>query len=132
MKYILPGPKVIYTKYSKHWPYTVAHTNDCVCIKMLNHGLNHGLSLLLLKLIPCHIHWIVCVLAYLNFTFEFWSSFSAAQNSRLCPDTKVWVSFELFGALYMYVSAWRWKTFSDLFESPTYVKTFSVHNISEN
>ena len=25
--------KVIYTKYSKHWPYTVAHTIDCVCIK---------------------------------------------------------------------------------------------------
>ena len=23
--------KVIYTKYSKHWPYTVAHTIDCVC-----------------------------------------------------------------------------------------------------
>ena len=21
----------IYTKYSKHWPYTVAHTIDCVC-----------------------------------------------------------------------------------------------------
>ena len=25
--------KVIYTKYSKHWPYTVAHTFDCVCRK---------------------------------------------------------------------------------------------------
>ena len=25
--------KVIYTKYSKHWPYTVAHTIDCVCRK---------------------------------------------------------------------------------------------------
>ena len=24
-------PKVIYLKYSKHWPYTVAHTIDCVC-----------------------------------------------------------------------------------------------------
>ena len=23
--------KVIYPKYSKHWPYTVAHTIDCVC-----------------------------------------------------------------------------------------------------
>ena len=29
------------------------------------------------------IHWIVCVLAYQNF----WISFSAAQNGRLCPDT---------------------------------------------
>ena len=27
------------------------------------------------------------VLAYLNFIFEFWSSFSAAQNGRLCPDS---------------------------------------------
>ena len=25
--------KVIYTKYSKHWPYTVAHTIECVCIQ---------------------------------------------------------------------------------------------------
>ena len=37
-------PKVIYPKYSKH--YTVAHTIDCVCSKMLNHGLNQGLFLL--------------------------------------------------------------------------------------
>ena len=49
--------KVIYTKYSKHWP--VAYTIDCVCSKMLNHGLNHGLFLSLLKLIPCPIHWIL-------------------------------------------------------------------------
>ena len=35
--------KVIYPKYSKHWPYTVAHTIDCVCSKMLSHGFNHGL-----------------------------------------------------------------------------------------
>ena len=57
--------KVICTKYSKHWPYTVAI--DCVCSKILN----HGLFLSLFKLIPCHIHWIVFVLAYLNFIFEF-------------------------------------------------------------
>ena len=63
--------KVIYPKYSKHWPYTVAHTMDCVCSKILNRGLNHGLFLSLFKLIPCHIHWIVFVLAYLNFIFEF-------------------------------------------------------------
>ena len=63
--------KVIYTKYSKHWPYTVAHTLDCVCSKMLIHGLNHGFFLSLFKLISCPIHWIVCVLAYLNFIFQF-------------------------------------------------------------
>ena len=48
---------------------------------------NHGL-LSLFKLIPCHKHWIVFVLAYLNFIFEFWSSFSTAQNCPLCLDTK--------------------------------------------
>jgi hypothetical protein len=63
--------KVIYPKYSKHWPYTVASTIDCGCSKMLNHGLNHGFFLSLFKLIPCPINWIVCVLAYLNFIFEF-------------------------------------------------------------
>ena len=41
---------VIYTKYSKHCPYTVAHTLKCVCSK-INHGLNHGLFISLLKLI---------------------------------------------------------------------------------
>ena len=36
--------KVIYPKYSKHWLSTVAHTIiDCVCSKLLNHGLNHEL-----------------------------------------------------------------------------------------
>ena len=78
--------KVIYPKYSKHWPYTVAYTIDCVCSKVLNHGLNHGLFLSLFKLIPCPKYWIVHVLAYLNFIFEFQSSFSTVQNGRLCPD----------------------------------------------
>ena len=30
--------KVIYPKYSKHWPYNVASIIDCGCSKMLNHG----------------------------------------------------------------------------------------------
>ena len=64
--------KVIYTKYSKHWAYTLAHTIDCIYVqKMLNHGLYHGFFLSLFKLISCPIHRIVCVLAYLNFKFEF-------------------------------------------------------------
>ena len=50
--------KVIHTKYSKHCPSTVAHTFECVCSK-INHGLNHGLFISLLKLINCPIHWIV-------------------------------------------------------------------------
>ena len=47
--------KVIHTKYSKHCPSTVAHTFECVCSK-INHGLNHGLFISLLKLINCPIH----------------------------------------------------------------------------
>ena len=58
---IRPSSKVLYTKYSKYWPYTVAHTIDCVCRKMLNHGLNHAIFLSLFMLIPCPIHWIVYV-----------------------------------------------------------------------
>ena len=54
-------------KYSKHWPYTVAHAIDCVCSKISNHGLNHGLFLSLFKFIPCHIHWIVYVFSLSKF-----------------------------------------------------------------
>ena len=57
---ILGETKVIHTKYSKHYPYTVAHTFECVCSK-INHGLNHGLFISLMKLILCPIHWIVYV-----------------------------------------------------------------------
>jgi hypothetical protein len=81
--FIHPRIKVIHTKYSKHWPYTVAHTIDCVCSEMLNHGLHISLF----KLKPCHIHWIVYVIAYSDFIFEFESSFSTTQNGPLCPDT---------------------------------------------
>ena len=71
VSYFYTTNKVIHPKYSKHWPYTLAPKIDCGCSKMLNHGLNHGFFLSLFKLIPRPIHWIVCVLAYLNFIFEF-------------------------------------------------------------
>ena len=65
------GGKVIYIKYSKHWPYYCG-THNWLCVqKMLNHGINHGFFLSLFELISCPIHWIVCVLACLNFIFEF-------------------------------------------------------------
>ena len=32
--------KVIYPKYSKHWPYLLAYTLHCDCSKILNNGLN--------------------------------------------------------------------------------------------
>ena len=47
-------------------------THNWLCLKkMLNHGLNHGFFLSLFKLISCPIHWIVCVLAYLNSILNF-------------------------------------------------------------
>ena len=62
--WIQPRVKVVYPKYSKHWLHTVAHTIDCVCSKMLYHGLNLGLSLSVFKLISCHIHWIAYRISY--------------------------------------------------------------------
>ena len=35
-------------------PYTVVHTIDCVCTKMLKHGLNHGFFLSLFRLVSKH------------------------------------------------------------------------------
>ena len=37
--------KIIYPKYSKHWPYLLAYTLHCDCSEVLNHGLNHGLHI---------------------------------------------------------------------------------------
>ena len=45
----LDQAKVIYPKYSKQWLSTVAHRIDCVCSKISNHGLNHGLLSSLFK-----------------------------------------------------------------------------------
>ena len=49
----LTHSKVIDTKYSKHWPYTVAHTIECVCSKMNNSWFNPWFILL-------HTHSNVC------------------------------------------------------------------------
>ena len=62
--------KVIYPKYSKHLLSNVAHTIDCVCNKMLNHGLNHEFFLSLFKLIICP-HTLNCICVSL-FKFHIW------------------------------------------------------------
>ena len=93
--------KVIYPKYSKHWPYTVAHTIDCVCSKMLNHGLNHGLFLSLFKLIPCPINWIAYVLAYLNFIFEVLALPKTAGSAQTHKSISfIWI---VWSTLYVYL-----------------------------
>ena len=56
-----PVGKVIYPKYSKHWLYTVAHTIDSVCSKILNNNLNHGLCISLSSLYPApYIELYMC------------------------------------------------------------------------
>ena len=51
-----------------------------------------------------HIHWIVYVLAYSNFIFEFQNSFSTAQNGPLCPIifimSFIWI---VWSTLYVYI-----------------------------
>ena len=53
--------KVIYTKYSKHWHYTVAHTFDCVCSKISNSWFNPWFSFYFSSLYPApYIEWYLC------------------------------------------------------------------------
>ena len=53
--------KVIYTKYYKHWPYTVAHTIDCVCSKINNSWFNPWFSFYFSSLYPApYIEWYMC------------------------------------------------------------------------
>ena len=66
---ICPLPKVIYTKYSKHWLYTVAHTIECVCSKINNSWFNPWFSFYFSSLYPApHIEWYMCSL----FKFHTW------------------------------------------------------------
>ena len=53
---------------------TVANTIDCVCSKMLNHIVNHGLFLSLFKLIPCPIQ-NYRVTRWVNFNFRLFITF---------------------------------------------------------
>ena len=53
--------KVIYTKYSKHWPYTVAHTIDYVCSEINNSWFNPLFSFYFSSLYPApYTKWCIC------------------------------------------------------------------------
>ena len=53
--------KVIHTKYYKHCPYTVAHTNDCVCSKINNSWFNPWFSFYFSSLYTApYIEWYMC------------------------------------------------------------------------
>ena len=62
IRYVVRGAsKVIYTKYSKHWLYTVAHTIECVCSKMNNSWFNPWFSFYISSLCPApYIEWYIC------------------------------------------------------------------------
>ena len=96
--------KIMYPKYSKHWPYTVAQTSDCVRCKILNHGLNNGLFLSIFKLIPCPIHWIVYVIAYLNFVLDFKAVQLAMPKTARSAQARKSISFIwiVWSTLYVY------------------------------
>ena len=53
--------KIIYTKYSKHWFYTVAHTIECVCSKINNSWFNPWFSFYISSLcLAPYIEWYIC------------------------------------------------------------------------
>jgi hypothetical protein len=53
--------KVIYTKYSKHWLNTVAHTIECVCSKINKSWFNPWFSFYFLSLCSAlYIEWYMC------------------------------------------------------------------------
>ena len=104
LKNIVASTKVIYPKYSKHWFYTLAHKINCVCNKMLNHGLDHGFFLSLFKLTPFPVHWIVCVLAYLNFIFEFKAVLAKPKTARSAQTHKnIIFNRIVWSTLYVYL-----------------------------
>ena len=57
MQFLCIFGKIIYSKYSKNGAYTLTHTIDCVCSKMLNNGITHGLFLLLFQFFKMKIHY---------------------------------------------------------------------------
>ena len=76
-------------------------THNWLCVqKMLNHGLNHVFFLSLFKLISCKIHWIVCVLAYLNFKAVFVLPKTASSAQTHKNLSFVWI---VWSTLYEYL-----------------------------
>ena len=82
----------------------MAHTIDCVCSK-INHGLNHGLFISLFKLIPCPIHWIVYVLAYVQISYLNFKAVLALPKTAGSAQTHRSISFIwiVWSTLYVYL-----------------------------
>ena len=64
----------------------------------------------------CSFYFVV--LDYFNFIFEFKGSFSTAQKGPLCQTHKSISFIELFGAIYIYMSA----SYIEFYESILYSK----------
>ena len=96
--------KVIEIKYSKHWPYTVAHTFDCVCSKINNSWFNPWFSFYFSSLYPApYIEWYMCCpiqISYLNFTAVLARPKTAhsAQTHKSIPF--IWI---VWSNLYVYL-----------------------------
>ena len=100
--------KVIHPKYSKQWPYTVARTIDCVCSKMLNHGLNYGLFLSLFKLTLIE-YVLACLLKfhrYLNFKVVLALPKTACSAQAHKSISFIWI---VWSTLYLYL--WKFSQF---------------------
>ena len=76
---------------------------------MLNHGLNHGVFLLLFKLISCPIHWIVCVSAYWISYLNFKAVLALRKTAHSAQTNKsihfIWI---VWSTLYVYISVDSW------------------------
>ena len=83
--------KVIYPKYSKHWCYTVAHTIDCVCSKMLNHRFKSWvLSFTFQAYTLPHTLNCICVSPRLAWPHFCRTQLHSLPNGDFCP--RIWTS----------------------------------------
>ena len=101
--------KVMFPKYAKHWLFTVAHTIDCVCCKILNHSLNHGLSFSLFKATKhSKSTWKfrikIYIPIYLIFQFYLMYRLICQKPANFMPSQMALVStfFQMFKVLGMY------------------------------
>ena len=68
IKQVVAVGKVIYTKYSKHWLYTVAHTIECVCSKINNSWFNPWFTFYFSSLYPAP-YKVFCILVSFRLSF---------------------------------------------------------------
>ena len=96
--------KVVCTKYSKHWLYTVAHTSECVCSEMNKSWFDPWFSFYFSSLYPDpYIEWYVrwpIWISYLNFK----AVLTLPKTARAAKTQKsvsfIWI---VWSTLYVYL-----------------------------